>query len=98
MAEMTPPPGSSSRLLFRELCPDEWDRLDELPPAPDGPLPAGVRPDPRDVSVIVGERNGRIVAFWMLVFMPHMEGFWLDEAERTGGNILRTVTAARQLL
>jgi hypothetical protein len=64
-------------VTIRELPPEEYKKLEgheflhEL----------GV-PSPGCSRILVGEDGGSIVAFWMLVAVPHLEPIWIDPKYR----------------
>jgi len=62
----------------RELPPDEWIRLHDLPPFAGG-LP---NPDGALVIVVEDEPTGQIVASWIAADFVHLEGVWADDTHR----------------
>ena len=57
----------------------EPERFDLLAQAPDG-----IVPDPRFITAIVAEQDGKLLGRMFLCLMPHIEGTWIDEAARSG--------------
>lgn len=58
---------------------DQWHRMErtDIPPL------TGI--SPRDTSVVVVERDGKIVATLSVVRMTHLEGLWVDPAYKNAG-------------
>lgn len=69
---------------LRVLPPDEWDRIEE--PQMKRVLPYLI---PEDTRLIVVEHEGRIVGLWAAIKMVHLEGVWIDPAERGKVPIVR---------
>lgn len=74
----------------------EPERFDLLAQAPDG-----IVPDPRFITAIVAEQDGKLLGRWFLCLVPHYEGMWLDDAARNttvGFRIVREMEArAREM-
>ncbi len=75
-------------MTTRILPPDEWPRLI-------GTELETVWPHlPQDrCQVIVVERDGEIVACWMVMTMLHLEGVWIAPAYRKSGSVARRLIA-----
>ena len=70
----------------RILSPNEWDKIN----APD--LPDLLRfCNPKDVAVVVVEKDGEIVASVMVMKVTHFEGLWIKPEERGNAGVLRSL-------
>lgn len=56
----------------------EPERFDLLAQAPDG-----IVPDPRFITAIVAEQDGKLLGRWFLCLVPHFEGMWVSEEARS---------------
>lgn len=77
---------TTTGLTVRELPTEEWDRLIGLPFAANG------LPDPALAAIVVAEQDGRIVGVWAALTAVHLDGLWVDPAERgttVAGRLLR---------
>lgn len=83
----------SGPVAIRELPPEEYGRLQ----AAGGPLSHLTLAPSDDARVVVGERDGRIVAYWVAHTVVHLEPLWIDPAHRHRpsliGGLLREMRA-----
>lgn len=90
MAEVLDPMvAAGARLIHeRELPPDEWPRLADLPPF----RAAGGLPNPDATRIIVAEADGPgtpIIACWLILQTIHVEPLWVAEAHRGRPGLIR---------
>ena len=95
-----PPPAPSSVVpirptyVTRQLPPEEWERLRDLPFAANG------LPDPETTLILVDEiPAGEIVGIWALFLQPFLDGLWVHPEHRhtvIAGQLLREMKALLQ--
>lgn len=76
----------ASALVYRELSIAEWNLLKTVPP-----FDVKATPNPSAARVIVAQDNetGKLVAYWFLVTIVHVEPVWIDPTYRHKPTLVR---------
>lgn len=73
-------------MTTRVLRPEEWDKI-TAPGVPD----LLEYCNPEDVSVIVVEEDGKIVASVCVLHVTHFEGLWIEPKHRGNAGVFRSL-------
>jgi N-acetylglutamate synthase-like GNAT family acetyltransferase len=79
-------------MTVRQLPPEEWHKLAELP------IASGGIPDPMRCEIVVAEEDGKIVGTWGLVMTPFLEGLWVEEEYRKSSAAPKLLVEMKKLL
>lgn len=85
-----------SDLVYRELSVAEWNLLKTMPP-----FDVKATPNPSAARVIVAQDNetGKLVAYWFVVTIVHVEPAWIDPEYRHKPTLVRKLwESTRRLL
>lgn len=86
-----PTPTLAPPYTARELPPEEWDRLADLPLGQ-------ALPDPANAAILVVEHDGVIVAAWAALTTVHLDGLYVVPASRKHPAVARTLVQGMSAL
>lgn len=86
-----PTPTLAPPYTARELPPEEWDRLADLPLGQ-------ALPDPANAALLVVEHAGQIVAAWAALTTVHLEGLYVVPEARKHPAVARTLVQGMSAL